>query len=94
VVRDVFLLEDGVVTVAMARRVLRIVRKGSDQDILKLLQFIDDRVDREPASAPFPAVFVHRRDGEASPGAPGREPNRADPKGIVTVGGCDYETVN
>ena len=94
VVRDVFLLEDGVVTVALARRVLRIIRKGSDRDILKLLQFVDDRVDSEPASGPFPAVFVRSRDGEASPGAPGPEANRADRKGILTVGGLDYEPVN
>src|SRR5882672_626151 len=63
-VRNVFLLEDGLVTVALARRVLGIVRTGSDQDVLKLLQFLDDRVDSKLTQAPRPATFVYAPDAE------------------------------
>ena len=79
---------------ALARRVLRICGKGSDRDVLKLLQFLEDCVDSKSVSEPIPTVFVRPRDAESNSSPQKNEPNRADRTDLVIDDHDEYVDVN
>jgi hypothetical protein len=83
---------------ALAARLQRICRRGSDQDVLWLVRLLRDCLDGEAASAPkVPrrVVFADIPSGlEAKPPAPSeREPNRPDGEADLEWEGKTYVDV-